>query len=102
MAVKFAALVLAAWFGLVSVSSAAALDVSPGTGSVIRVDWQEPPLLPRQFRNHCSVDAFSGRPYCANHCGGGYQFYFCSQPSFGCCHLGRGYCDWRGHLRCAP
>ena len=76
--------------------------VSPTGGSFIQVDWQDPALVPPRFRNHCSVDTFRGRPYCANHCGGSYEFYFCSQASFGCCHLGRGYCDWSGALRCSP
>jgi hypothetical protein len=66
------------------------------------VDWQPPWLLPPRFRNHCRYDAARGRPYCANHCGPDYQFYFCSAESFGCCHPGYGYCDWKGHLRCAP
>jgi hypothetical protein len=74
----------------------------PAGGLLVAVDWQEPALLPPQFRNHCAIDRLSGRPYCANHCGTSYQFYYCSQASFGCCHLGRGYCDWNGHLRCAP
>jgi hypothetical protein len=70
--------------------------------SVIRVDWQDPALLPRRFRNHCVADPRSGRTYCENHCGRGYEFYFCSSESFGCCHTGYGYCDWHGELRCRP
>ncbi|HUI97021.1 MAG TPA: hypothetical protein VLX44_14790 [Xanthobacteraceae bacterium] len=70
--------------------------------SIIRVDWQDPATLPPQFRNHCSIDSWSGRPYCADHCGPGYQFYYCTPESFGCCRVGFGYCDWRGHLRCHP
>lgn len=66
------------------------------------VDWQPPLSLPPGFRNHCRYDPVRGRAYCANHCGPGYQFYFCSPESFGCCHPGYGYCDWKGHLRCAP
>jgi len=66
------------------------------------VDWQPPRSLPARFRNHCRYDPIHGRAYCANHCGPDYQFYFCSQESFGCCHPGYGYCDWKGHLRCAP
>ena len=70
--------------------------------SIIRVDWQDPATLPPQFRNHCSIDSWSGRPYCADHCGLGYQFYYCTPESFGCCRVGFGYCDWHGHLRCHP
>ena len=69
---------------------------------VIQVDWQAPQSLPRRFRNHCAYDRFSGRPYCSDHCGSEYQFYFCSRESFGCCRLGFGYCDWSGLLRCHP
>jgi hypothetical protein len=69
---------------------------------VRRVDWQDPALLPPRFRNHCTSSDWWGRPYCENHCGRGYEFYFCSPESFGCCHVGYGYCDWHGHLRCHP
>jgi Tfp pilus assembly protein PilV len=69
---------------------------------VIQVDWQAPQSLPRRFRNHCASDPFSGRPYCSDHCGSEYQFYFCSRQSFGCCRVGFGYCDWSGLLRCHP
>lgn len=68
----------------------------------VRADWQAPRAVPPRFRNHCRYDHVRGRPYCANHCGPDYQFYFCSSESFGCCHPGYGYCDWKGHLRCAP
>jgi hypothetical protein len=69
---------------------------------VISVDWQDPALLPPPFRNHCGFVRWSGRPYCADHCGSGYEFYFCTPDSFGCCRVGHGYCDYRGHLRCHP
>lgn len=69
---------------------------------LVTADWQGPRLLPPRFRNHCRYDPVHGRWYCANHCGPDYQFYFCSPESFGCCHLGYGYCDWKRHLRCAP
>jgi hypothetical protein len=73
-----------------------------GAAPAVRVDWQRPWSLPPRFRNHCRYDPVRGRPYCANHCGPDYQFYFCSSESSGCCHPGYGYCDWKGHLRCAP
>ena len=44
--------------------------------------------LPPRFRNHCAIDTFSGRPYCSDHCGFEYQFYYCSHQSFGCCRIG--------------
>jgi hypothetical protein len=68
----------------------------------IRVDWQEPPLLPPRLRNHCAYDSVSARPYCSDHCGFNYQVYSCSHQSFGCCRVGFGYCDWNGLLRCHP
>jgi hypothetical protein len=83
-----------------SVSFAGASDVAPANGLLTRVDWQDPQSLPSQFRNHCTYESFTGRPYCSNHCGADYQFYYCSEGSFGCCHLGRGYCDLSGLLRC--
>ena len=71
-------------------------------GPIVRVDWQYPWQLPPHFRNHCAYERLTGRPYCSNHCGSDYQFLYCSDASFGCCHLGRGYCDWNGLLRCHP
>jgi hypothetical protein len=77
-------------------------DGSSAAPGVVRVDWQDPALLPPRFRNHCTSSDWWGRPYCENHCGRGYEFYFCSPDSFGCCHVGYGYCDWHGNLRCHP
>ncbi len=74
----------------------------PATGNVIRADWQEPQQLPPRYRNHCAYGGLFGRLYCSDHCGIDYQFYYCSEASFGCCHLGHGYCDWSGQLRCYP
>jgi hypothetical protein len=71
-------------------------------GVLVRVDWQYPWQLPPRLRNHCAYEYFSARPYCSNHCGSDYQFFYCSEASFGCCHLGRGFCDWNGLLRCHP
>ncbi len=89
---------------VVSASAAGANDTAdaPASNLVIRVDWQTPEQLPPVFRNHCTFENFTNRPYCSNHCGIDYQFYFCSPASFGCCHLGHGYCDWNGVLRCHP
>jgi hypothetical protein len=69
---------------------------------IVPADWQYPQQLPPRFRNHCGYEYFTARPYCSDHCGSNYQFYYCSEASFGCCHLGRGYCDWNGLLRCHP
>ena len=102
MTAKAALLALVAGLASASNCPAAAISAVPGGAPLLRVDWQVPEQLPRQFRNHCSAENFTGRPYCSNHCGIDYQFFYCTQSSFGCCHLGHGYCDWDGHLRCAP
>jgi hypothetical protein len=74
---------------------------SPGSGLLTLFDWgREPDDLPPRFRTNCSVR--NGRFYCAYRCGSDYQFYYCSRASFGCCHIGAGYCDYRGFLRCHP
>ena len=98
------ALALALFVGAMwpSFSRAGQLYYPSGDSQVVAVDWQEPSSLPPRFRNHCSYDVDHGRWYCSNHCGIDYQFYFCSPASFGCCHPGYGYCDWKGRLRCAP
>jgi hypothetical protein len=77
------------------------LPCSAGTANFPHSPWTAPESLPLQFRNHCFYTWWQG-PYCADHCGLGYQFYYCSNHSYGCCHLGLGYCDWNGALRCAP
>lgn len=89
---------------LASASAGRAVEVAnlAASNSLMRVDWQTPEQLPPRFRNHCTAENFTGRPYCSNHCGIDYQFFYCSQASFGCCHLGHGYCDGDGHLRCSP
>jgi hypothetical protein len=88
--------------GWTSVCPAEPFVPIPDSGLLVLVDWQDPAFLPRRFRNHCSFDPARGRYYCSNHCGFDYQFYYCSRESFGCCHVGRGYCDWSGFLRCSP
>jgi len=102
--IKVYALVLsvAAASAAAGAAAAPAPIAAPPRGLMVRADWQEPQLLPPRFRNHCSFESFSGRPYCSDHCGGNYLFYYCSVASFGCCPLGRGYCDFDGHLRCHP
>ena len=94
--------VLAALAAAISASAACAGELNAAGGLVVRVDWQTPEQLPPRFRNRCTLENFTSRPYCSDHCGIDYQFYFCSAASFGCCHLGHGYCDWNGVLRCHP
>jgi hypothetical protein len=97
------AFALLGFLATASVGVAASPIVSPPLHPpVIQVDWQGPLSLPPRFRNHCAIDTFSGRPYCSDHCGFDYQFYYCSRQSFGCCRIGFGYCDWNGLLRCHP
>jgi hypothetical protein len=81
---------------------AAPIGPLPASERIIRVDAQDPVQLPPRLRNHCGFDRLRGRYYCADHCGIGYQLYYCSEESFGCCHLGRGYCGWDGILHCSP
>lgn len=95
-------LVLLTCVASVQVRVAATPEFGPSSGPVTFADWQYPQSLPPRFRNHCSTEYFTGRPYCSDHCGGSYQFFFCSEGSFGCCHRGRGYCDVNGLLRCNP
>jgi hypothetical protein len=99
---KTLALVLFTCIGWNSACLAGAPEVSAASGLTIRVDWQVPESLPPRFRNHCTYENFTGRPYCSDHCGVDYQFYYCSEASFGCCHLGHGYCDINGLVRCHP
>jgi len=74
---------------------------SPVGGLLSWFDWgREPDDLPPRFRTNCGIH--NGRFYCAYHCGTTYQFYYCTRASFGCCHIGDGYCDDRGSLRCRP
>jgi hypothetical protein len=85
-----------------SPSRAGELNASAVGAPIVTVDWQGPMSLPPRFRNHCRYDTEHGAWYCSDHCGIDYQFYFCSPTSFGCCRPNFGYCDWKGHLRCAP
>jgi hypothetical protein len=62
--------------------------------------WVAMPLLPRRHQNHCGY--YNGHFICADHCGLDYQVYYCSSWASGCCHIGRGYCDGGGNLRCSP
>jgi len=62
--------------------------------------WAAMPLLPRRYQNHCGY--YNGHFTCADHCGVDYQIYYCSDAATGCCHVGQGYCDPAGRLRCSP
>lgn len=56
------------------------------------------PPLPARHQNHCGT--VNGHLVCADHCGADYQVYFCPATGSGCCHVGHGYCDGGGQLRC--
>lgn len=62
--------------------------------------WGPMPPLPRRLQNNCHF--FNGTLVCSDNCGMDYQKYFCSPKATGCCHIGLGYCDGEGHLRCSP
>src|SRR5215813_12478037 len=98
--VKIPPFAVLTWIAWVSACHAGERSYSPANGLLIHVDWQEPWFLPRRFRDHCSFDVTQARYYCSNHCGSDHEFYYCSKKSFGCCHIGVGYCDWDGLLRC--
>ena len=63
-------------------------------------NWVAMPLLPRRYQNHCGY--YNGHFTCADHCGADYQIYYCANAAAGCCHIGQGYCDGAGNLRCSP
>jgi hypothetical protein len=100
--VKILAIAFIACMVWSSVAAAAPAANTPHESVVTLADAQEPMWLPRRFRNHCGYDLLRSRFFCSNHCGIGYQFYYCHPESFGCCHVGRGYCAWDGSLRCTP
>ena len=56
------------------------------------------PPLPAARQNHCGF--VGGHAVCADHCGVDYQVYSCPATPSGCCHVGYGYCDGGGRLRC--
>jgi hypothetical protein len=93
------------WLAVMAVTCAGnELPYTPVTDApgIVQFSYSFSPLppLPRRFQNHCGY--FDGRYVCANHCGPNYQVYFCSEWSFGCCHIGHGYCNAGGFLRCSP
>ena len=70
------ALALAVLASAVLASVARAGETNSASGLVVRVDWQTPEQLPPRFRNHCTLENFTSRPYCSDHCGIDYQFYY--------------------------
>jgi hypothetical protein len=99
---KAAAASLFAVLALGAGISSAAAGGEPIYSPIARIlDFgHEPNDLPPRFRTNCSIQ--NGRFYCAYRCGFGYEFFYCSAASFGCCHVADGYCDYRGFLRCRP
>jgi hypothetical protein len=95
----FAVIIGMAW---IPICQAGEPGYAPAMQPLIYFDPGEPAFLPRRYRTRCSFDVTYGRYYCANRCGSDYQFYYCSRWSFGCCHIGVGYCDPAGLLRCRP
>jgi hypothetical protein len=93
-------LAILAMVALACECDAANLLYSPPDSPAIFAGWQDPAVLPPRYRNHCGT--IDGRYTCANHCGSGYEFYYCSAAAFGCCRSGFGYCDGQGRVRCGP
>ena len=102
MSVKTAQIALLTCIAWASACCAAEPGYSPVHRRFVHSERQGPWDLPRRFRNHCSFDVTYAIYYCSDHCGVDYQIYYCSKRSFGCCHIGHGYCDWNALLRCRP
>jgi hypothetical protein len=94
-------MIVLASIACVSSSSASELTYSPAPRVIIQSELKGT-WLPRRLLNHCNFDPTQGIVYCSNRCGIDYQVYYCSKRSFGCCHIGQGYCDGAGLLRCRP
>jgi hypothetical protein len=91
---------------LAAVTAAAGLATAgaaepPAPPVVAQFSYSQVPMppLPRRHQNHCSF--VNGHYVCAGHCGADYQVYYCATSGSGCCHVGRGYCDAGGRLRCS-
>jgi hypothetical protein len=88
-------------FGLVAPAGAADVRAEPQARPVVAQFSYSPtalPPLPVRHQNHCGF--VSGHYVCADHCGVDYQVYYCPASASGCCHVGYGYCDGAGQLRC--
>jgi hypothetical protein len=86
----------------------AAVMAATGATADPRTELQAPPAVehfassqvPAPHQNHCGY--VNGHYVCADHCGTDYQVYYCPATATGCCHIGLGYCDAAGRLRCGP
>jgi hypothetical protein len=98
-----AALAAVVTAGLATAGAAADRPVEPQVSPAVAQFSYSPlamPLLPRRHLNHCGL--YNGQYVCADHCGADYQVYACTNSATGCCHVGLGYCDAAGRLRCGP
>jgi hypothetical protein len=98
-----AALAAVVTAGLATAGAAADRRVEPQVSPAVAQFSYSPlavPLLPRRHRSHCGL--YNGQYVCADHCGADYQVYSCTNGATGCCHVGLGYCDAAGRLRCGP
>jgi hypothetical protein len=88
--------------GLTTTSAAGERVVEQSPPGIEQFSYSRIPLppLPRRHQNHCGW--IDGHYICADHCGTDYQVYYCPTSASGCCHIGLGYCDAGGRLRCAP
>jgi hypothetical protein len=83
--------------------AAALLVVMATTGMAAdrRVELQYSPAVPQYtWASRAAMPPLPVR--LQNHCGADYQVYFCPATASGCCHIGLGYCDSAGRLRCSP
>jgi hypothetical protein len=91
---------------LVAVMATAGLAAEPqaelAPAGMLQFSYSPVPMppLPRRHQNHCGY--VKGHYVCADRCGADYQVYYCPTSASGCCHVGLGYCDAGGRLRCAP
>lgn len=85
--------------GMASTGAAADRRAEQPPPAVTQFSYSPAPL-PLRHQNHCGI--VNGNYVCADHCGAGYQVYYCPGSATGCCHAGYGYCDAGGYLRCAP
>jgi hypothetical protein len=86
---------------VVATATAGVADELRTSPTIEQFSYSKAPLppLPPQYQSHC--DSVEGHYVCADRCGKDYQVYYCSNGATGCCHIGLGYCDANGKMRCA-
>jgi hypothetical protein len=87
-------------FAAVFATAGAAADRSAELQAPPVVEYFSGSQVPAPHQNHCGN--VNGHYVCADRCGNDYQVYYCPASATGCCHVGLGYCDAAGRLRCSP